>query len=45
MGIHGFTLTTDVFGTTEKNKVNHISYVHQLQQALKLCEIEKEIIL
>ena len=45
MGIHGFTLITEVFGTTEKNKINHIFYVHQLQQALKLCEIEKEIIL
>ena len=45
MGIHDFTLTTDVFGTAEKNKISHISYVHQLQQALKLCEIEKEIVL
>lgn len=43
--IHDFTLTTDVFGTAEKNKINHISYVHQLQLVLKLCEIEKEIIL
>ena len=43
MGIHGFTLITDVFGTTEKNKVNHIFYVHQLQHALRLCGIEKEI--
>ena len=45
MGIHGFTLITDVFGTTERNKVNHIFYVHQLQHALRLCGIEKEIIL
>lgn len=43
MDIHGFTLTTDVFGTTEKNKVNHIFYVHQLQHALRLCGIKKDI--
>lgn len=45
MGTHGFTLLTDVFGMTNKNKVNHLFYLHELQHALRLCGIDKTITL
>lgn len=40
---HGWTLQTDIFGDTDKNKIHHITYIHELQHALRLCGIEKEI--
>ena len=37
----GLNVTTDLHGCVQKD----ISYVHELQHALKICEIDKEIVL
>ena len=42
-GIWHFSLRTPVLCDTEKYEIHEIKYVHQLQHALKLCNIEKEI--
>ena len=42
-GIWHFSLRTPVLCDTEKYEIHEIKYVHQLQHALKLCNIQKEI--